>query len=56
MESYSQLKQDLNVISFFNNKNDMYFIDIGANDGKSLSNTFLLEKNIIGKVYVPNLC
>ena len=44
MSSYSQLNQDLNVISFFNNKNDMYFIDIGANDGKTLSNTFLLEK------------
>jgi FkbM family methyltransferase len=44
MKSYSQLKQDLNIISFFNNKNDMYFIDIGANDGKTLSNTFLLEK------------
>lgn len=44
MKSYSQLNQDLNVISFFNNKNDMYFIDIGANDGKTLSNTFLLEK------------
>ena len=44
MTSYSQLNQDLNVISFFNNKNDMYFIDIGANDGKTLSNTFLLEK------------
>lgn len=44
MNSYSQLNQDLNVISFFNNKNDLYFIDIGANDGKTLSNTFLLEK------------
>ena len=44
MESYSQLKQDINVISFFNNKNNLYFIDIGANDGKKLSNTFLLEK------------
>ena len=44
MKSYSQLRQDLNVISFFNNKNDLYFIDIGANDGKTLSNTFLLEK------------
>ena len=44
MKSYSQLRQDLNVISFYNNKNDMYFIDIGANDGKTLSNTYLLEK------------
>lgn len=44
MKSYSQLSQDLNVISFFNNKNGLYFIDIGANDGKTLSNTFLLEK------------
>jgi len=44
MKSYSQLNQDLNVISFFNNKNDLYFIDIGANDGKKLSNTLLLEK------------
>lgn len=44
MKSYSQLNQDLNVISFFNNKKDLYFIDIGANDGKRLSNTFLLEK------------
>jgi len=43
-KSYSQLKQDLNVISFFNNKKNLYFIDIGANDGKCLSNTFLLEK------------
>lgn len=42
--SYSQLNQDLNVISFFNNNYDMYFIDIGANDGKTLSNTFLLEQ------------
>lgn len=44
MNYYSQLNQDLNVIAFFNNKNDLYFIDIGANDGKTLSNTFLLEK------------
>ena len=42
--SYSQLKQDLNVISFFNNKSDLYFIDIGASNGITLSNTYLLEK------------
>jgi FkbM family methyltransferase len=41
--SYSQLNQDLTVVSFFSNKREMFFIDIGANDGKRLSNTFLLE-------------
>ena len=44
MNSYSQLNQDLNVISFFNYIKNMYFIDIGANNGVSLSNTYLLEK------------
>lgn len=44
MKSFSQLNQDLNVLSFFQYKNDMFFIDIGANDGKTLSNTYLLEK------------
>lgn len=44
MKSFSQLNQDLNVISFFQNKKEMFFIDIGANDGKKLSNTYLLEK------------
>ena len=45
MKDFSQIGQDQNVISFFNNKTEMYFIDIGAFDGKKLSNTFLLEKN-----------
>lgn len=44
MKSYSQINQDLNVITFFNNKTDMYFLDIGANDGIRISNTYLLEK------------
>ena len=42
--SYSQLGQDLKVLSFFRNRNNLYFIDIGANDGVNLSNTYLLEK------------
>ncbi len=42
--SYSQLKQDLNVVKFFNNEKELYFLDIGANDGITLSNSFLLEK------------
>jgi FkbM family methyltransferase len=44
MESFAQLAQDRHVVSFFNDKTEMYFIDIGANDGKRLSNTFLLEQ------------
>ena len=44
MESYSQLNQDRNVISFFNNKKNLFFLEIGANDGINLSNTYLLEK------------
>ena len=43
LNSYSQLNQDVNVLDFFSNKSGLYFVDIGANDGKTLSNTFLLE-------------
>jgi FkbM family methyltransferase len=42
--NYSQLNQDLNVLKFYNNKKDGYFIEIGASDGMELSNTYLLEK------------
>ena len=41
--SYSQLGQDLEVIEFYNNKKNGFFIEIGASDGISLSNTYLLE-------------
>lgn len=41
--SYSQLKQDLEVIKFYNNKENGFFIEIGASDGINLSNTYLLE-------------
>jgi FkbM family methyltransferase len=44
METYSQLSQDLNVLKFYNNKTDGFFIEIGASDGIELSNTYLLEK------------
>jgi FkbM family methyltransferase len=43
--SYSQLGQDLEVLKLFNNKKNGYFLDIGAFDGKSYSNSFLLEKS-----------
>ena len=41
--SYSQLSQDLEVIKFYNNKENGFFIEIGASDGINLSNTYLLE-------------
>jgi len=45
MTTYSQLKQDVDVIQFYKQKKNGYFIEIGANDGINLSNTYLLEKN-----------
>ena len=44
MRSYSQLGQDLTVLKFYNDKRDGYFIELGASDGITLSNTYLLEK------------
>jgi FkbM family methyltransferase len=41
--SKSQLQQDLNVINHYNHKRRGYFVEIGANDGVKLSNTYLLE-------------
>ena len=41
--SYSQLGQDLEVIKFYNNKENGFFIEIGASDGIILSNTYLIE-------------
>jgi FkbM family methyltransferase len=41
--SYSQLGQDVEVIEFYNNKENGFFIEIGASDGIILSNTYLLE-------------
>jgi len=45
MTTYSQLNQDVDVIQFYKNKENGYFIEIGANDGINLSNSYLLEKN-----------
>jgi FkbM family methyltransferase len=42
--SYSQLNQDTEVLNFYKNKTDGFFIEIGASDGIDLSNTYLLEK------------
>ena len=43
--NYSQLGQDLFVLDYFKNAKGLYFVDVGANDGITLSNTYLLEKD-----------
>ena len=46
MEFTSQIGQDKWVCEFFNYKRNGYFIDIGANDGVWLSNTYYLEQEL----------
>jgi FkbM family methyltransferase len=43
-EYYSQAGQDKWVIDFFKEKQDGFFLDIGAFDGVDISNTYVLEK------------
>ncbi len=42
-KSHAQLRQDIFVLSHLNFKNNGYFVEFGATNGISLSNTFLLE-------------
>ena len=44
MNYQSQLGQDRFIDEFFENQKNKFFLDIGANDGITLSNTFFLEK------------
>jgi len=44
MEFRSQHKQDEFIINYFKGKRDGVFVDIGAHDGETLSNTYVLEK------------
>jgi FkbM family methyltransferase len=44
-EQYSQGGQDIYVTRILKEKRDGYFIEIGANNGYTMSNTYLLEKN-----------
>lgn len=45
MEHYSQIGQDIDVLNFYKNKTNGFFVEIGASDGIHISNTYLLEKN-----------
>lgn len=42
-QSYSQIGQDIEVLNFYKNIRNGFFIEIGASDGINLSNTYLLE-------------
>ena len=42
----SQWGQDKWVVDLFKNKRNGYFLDIGAYDGKTISNTYYLEKEL----------
>ena len=47
MSNYkSQIGQDKYVSEFFNNKRNGYFIELGATNGITLSNTYYLEKDL----------
>lgn len=41
--SYSQIQQDIKALEFYSSKTKGFFVDIGAWDGLTSSNTFLLE-------------
>lgn len=41
---FSQLGQDKFIDEYFNQKTNLVFLDIGAHDGVTLSNTYFLEK------------
>ena len=45
-KSFSQLNQDINVIEFYKEKKNGFFVDVGAYDGIEFSNTLLLEKEL----------
>lgn len=45
-KSKSQLAQDILVAGLTNNKEDNFFVEFGATDGITYSNTYLLEKEL----------
>ena len=47
MKSFSQLEQDLHVIDYYKGIHNKYFVEIGAHDGITMSNTLLLERDYL---------
>lgn len=45
-KSHSQINQDMFVLAELNFKKDGYFVEFGATNGKDLSNTYMLEKEL----------
>jgi FkbM family methyltransferase len=44
-QSFSQFGEDIDVLDFFGKEFQGIFVDVGANDGVELSNTYLLEQH-----------
>ena len=42
-ERASQLHQDMQALEYLGCKKDGFYVDIGANDGKQISNTFVMD-------------
>jgi len=57
-KSRSQIRQDLFVLSQLNFKKNGYFVEFGATNGVTLSNTYLLEKEFgwTGILAEPAIC
>jgi hypothetical protein len=53
--SHAQLRQDLWVLHEMQHKTSGYFVEFGATDGVSLSNTFLLGRNFMWRGILAEL-